>query len=65
MNIQELLSKAGIHSKEVEAILIDAINQEFPDKLNALPVPDPIQAEEEQWLEPLSLGGTMVVRGDL
>ena len=64
MNIQELLSRAGINSPEVEAILIDAINQELAGG-PWVPVADPIQAEEDEWLEPLNLGGTMIVRGDL
>jgi len=60
MNIREILTRAGIDSKEVENILIDAINQELPPV-----VASPIQAEEDEWLEPLRLGGTLIVRGDM
>jgi len=61
MNIQEILTKAVIQSKEVERMLVDAANQEIP----APPVVDPIQAEEDEWLEPLRLGGTIILRDSL
>ena len=62
MNVTEILARAGIYSKEIEEILVAAINESLPPE----PViANPIQAEEDEWLEPLRLGGTMVIRGDM
>lgn len=61
MNIQEELNKAVIQSKEIESLLMGVINQDFPAPV----VASPMQIEEDEWLEPLGSGCTIILRGGM
>lgn len=62
MNTMGILSRIGIYNPELEKLIENAINAELPP---APVVANPIQAEEDEWLDPLRLGGTMILRDSL